>query len=311
MNKEQKILTYADSNLSNAEIAEAVGCTRRHVRGVLGAQSARMGTRPVGLPKILVYDVETAPMEVYSWRTGYNLSIPMENIIKDWSLLTWSAKWLFDPTVYSQKVTPEEAHNRDDSSIIQGLWDMVDESDIIVAHNALRFDEPRMKARFLSHGMMPPRPYRVIDTYREARKHFSTASWKLDYLTKFLECSELKDPQGFQLWVDCVSGNHEVAEAALTKMETYNGQDVFALEELYLKLRPWMKSHVNVALFIDTDTEVCSNCGNSDLDWNGYYYTPAGRYKSFRCQGCGAIGRSRFSDLTSEEREVLAVGTAR
>ena len=86
--------------------------------------------------------------------------------------------------------------------------------------------------------------------------------------------------------------------------------DVVVTEELYLTLRPWMKGHPNYALFIDTDSTICTNCGSSNLSWGGFYYTPAGKYKAFRCNSCGAVGRSRFSDLTKEAKRKLLLSIA-
>ena len=72
-----------------------------------------------------------------------------------------------------------------------------------------------------------------------------------------------------------------------------------------MRIRPWIKGHPNLGLYIDTDKTVCTNCGNQTLNWAGYYYTPAGRYRSFRCDKCQAIGRSRVSDLDKETRARL------
>ena len=79
--------------------------------------------------------------------------------------------------------------------------------------------------------------------------------------------------------------------------------DVFILEELYVQIRPWIKGHPNMGLYLDgINVEKCGTCGSTDLDWRGKYYTPAGRYRAFRCRSCSATGRSRISDLTKEER---------
>ena len=51
---------------------------------------------------------ETAPMEVYVWGLKYNNYISPSNVIKDYSVLCWSAKWLFEPdepTSESPKLT--------------------------------------------------------------------------------------------------------------------------------------------------------------------------------------------------------------
>ena len=94
-------------------------------------------------------------------------------------------------------------------------------------------------------------------------------------------------------------------------METYNRQDVVVLEEVYLKLRPWTKGHINLGLYMDSDVPVCPNCGSKHIYEDGhYYYTPAGRYKTFRCE-CGAISRGRKNEVTSDERKNITISIAR
>jgi tRNA(Ile2) C34 agmatinyltransferase TiaS len=53
-----------------------------------------------------------------------------------------------------------------------------------------------------------------------------------------------------------------------------------------------MNGHPNMAVFSGKDFPVCPTCGGHDLYWNSTYSTPLGLYKAFRCQDCGAIGRS-------------------
>ncbi|RLC68784.1 MAG: RNase H superfamily protein [Chloroflexi bacterium] len=302
MNKSEKILSLDADNpaLSNRQIAEAVGCTRRLVRMIRNTAEAYKGR----MPKILIFDIETAPMEIYTWGL-YKQHPQTHQVIKDWSLLSWSAKWLFNDTVYSQRVTGEQAIERDDSSIVKSLWALLDEADLVIGHNAAKFDVRKANLRFALNGLLPPNPYRVIDTLTHSRKVFGSSSFKMDYLNKIFGLS-MKIPTNFQLWVDCVKGSNK----ALKEMETYNRMDVNITEELYLKLRPWMKGHPNVALYINTDETLCTNCGNEDLEWAGYYFTPAGKYRSFRCNGCGAIGRSRISDLDKESRAKLLLSVA-
>jgi hypothetical protein len=43
--------------------------------------------------KRLFFDIESSPMIVYSWRTGWNLTIGTENIIEDWKIICISYKW--------------------------------------------------------------------------------------------------------------------------------------------------------------------------------------------------------------------------
>jgi hypothetical protein len=306
MNKTEKIMELDASMpaLSNREIAEMVGCTRRLVRMIRNTPEAYEKR----MPKILVFDIETSPMEIYVWGL-YKQHPQIHQVKKDWSLLTWSAKWLFSDKVISQRVTAAEAHAREDASIVGGLWNLLDEADLVVGHNAARFDVRKANWRFAMNGLLPPQPYRVIDTMKHAMKVFGTVSYKLDWLTKQFGI-QVKDKTDFSWWRNAVDGSPKEAVNALIDMENYNHTDVNITEELYLKLRPWMKGHPNVALYINTDETLCTNCGNEDLTWGGYYYTPAGKYKSFRCDSCGAIGRSRISDLDKETRAKLLLSVA-
>jgi hypothetical protein len=302
MNKTEKIraLLHDMPDLSTDMVATTVDCTKRMVRHV----RQEMGTMVKTMPKILIFDIETSPMEVYVWGL-YKQQISTANVIKDWSLLSWSAKWLFEDKIMSQRVTGPEAIARTDASIVAELWNLMNEADIIIGHNSQKFDVRKSNFRFAMNGLLPPMPYKQIDTMRHAMKVFGVSSYKLDYLNKvFGNDAKIKTEYG--LWPACVSGDEE----ALKKMETYNRFDVTVTEELYLTLRPWMRGHPNVALYINTEETLCTNCGNENLTWGGYYFTPAGKYKSFRCDKCGAIGRSRVSDLDKETRARLLLSIA-
>jgi hypothetical protein len=302
MNKTERIrsLLNDDASLTTNVIADVVGCTKRMVRKV----RQETGT-PGKMPKILIFDIETAPMEVYVWHLFKNVVQP-SMVIKDRSMLTWSAKWLFDDKIMGEKVTVAEAFNRTDESILSGLWNLLNEADIVVAHNGNAFDIKIANGRFAVAGLHPPMPFKSIDTLLYARKVFSFPSFKLDCLNSYFGLELKMEHEGMDLWKKCVTGY----PASLDKMLKYNKRDVSILEELYLKVRPWLKGHPNVGLYIDTDETVCSNCGNEDLTWGGYYFTPAGKYKSFRCDKCGAIGRSRTSDLDKETKARLLLSVA-
>lgn len=315
-NKIEAMVRASAGEIPNHKIYSALKemgykCSKRTVRRYANPLKAQLKDHVLsGLPKILLFDVETAPMEVFVWSLRQHGWISPENVQKDWSILTWSAKWLFDSEIMSAKVHPMDAFLREDRSVIEPIWNLFDKADIIIAHNGARFDVRKLNARFAIYNLDPPMPYRVIDTLRVTKRQFELSSYKLDYVNKLFGLTQKGHP-GYQTWKDCVCGNQLIAGPALDKLEEYCKRDVRILEDLYLQLRPWIKSHPNVALFIDTDQTICTNCGSEDLDWHGKYYTPAGRYKAFRCDNCGAIGRSRYSDLTPAERKKLNLSVAR
>ena len=257
-------------------------------------------------PKILLLDVETSFMEVRVWGL-YKQRIPHTNIINDWHFHSWAAKWIFDSEIYSDVQSPREAVNRNDKRICESLWEMVNNADIIIGHNAARFDIRKMNTRFYMNNLKPPMPYQIIDTLRIAQKYFSFSSNRLDYLGKLIR-NRGKIKTDYDLWVRCAEGDKE----ALTEMETYNKEDVAILEECYIELRPWIKSHPNLAVLMDADEPCCPNCGSLKFEEKeGYYTTPQNRYISVRCAECGAVNRMRESDMTADKRKKMLVPAAR
>ena len=302
-NKTAKAQAYFEEN-PYAPTSDAVtlfGCGKRTARRAKQRAIEGSGDHP---PRVLLLDIETSPMEVLVWGL-YKQRISIDNIVKEWACLCWAAKWLFDDKIMSDVVSTQDAINRKDGAVMRSIWKLIDQADIIIGHNVRKFDARKLNARFIVNALPPPMPYQVIDTLQVSQRHFAFSSHKQAYLAKFFDLTH-KIETNFGLWRRCITGD----KTALNEMLRYNQGDVRTLEELYVMLRPWIKSHPNMGLYVDSDSEVCPNCGGSELNWKGSYYTPAGKYRSFRCR-CGAIGRSRLSGLDKEQRKNLTISIAR
>ena len=256
--------------------------------------------------KVLILDIETAPIRAYVWGI-WNQNVGTNQIESDWFCLTWAAKWLFEDKVYSGKLTPKEVKGQDDKRIIKGIWEMVNEADIVIAHNGEKFDMPKLNARFIINGLQPPLPYQTIDTLKHIRRQFGFTSNKLDYVNKLLNLQRKSETGGFELWEKCMQGSTE----ALDLMEIYNINDVRILEETYLHIRAWIKPHPNMGLFIlDESQSRCPSCGSADLEESGkHYHTTANIYVACRCTNCGATARKRLADITIKQRRHLTLST--
>lgn len=259
------------------------------------------------LPKILLFDIETSPLQAFIFQKSvWKANVGADQVISEWFTLTWSAKWLFDDTIISERLTGKEAIKEDDSRIVKSLWKLLDEADILIAHNGDGFDVPNMNTRFIVNGLPPTSPYQTIDTMLVARKQFGFTHNSLNGLAKFFGFAP-KMETDFELWKKCVAGDDE----ALAYMQEYNKGDVEVLEDIYMKLRPWIRSHPNLGLYVESESAVCPNCGSEEIEWTGkFYYTQTGKYDTFRCK-CGAFGRSRTSSLPKEVRKGLTVGLAK
>lgn len=252
--------------------------------------------------KILVLDIETAPIRAYVWGI-WQQNVGIDMIESDWFCLTWAAKWLFDKKIYSDRLMGDEAIKQDDSRIIKGIWALINEADIVIAHNGEKFDIPKLNSRFIQHRLNPPLPYQTIDTLKHIRRQFGFTSNKLDYVNKLLNLERKQDTGGFKLWEGCYKGD----DTCLKKMLAYNITDVKILEETYLRIRSWIKPHPNCGLFIlDEGQERCPTCGSNDLNNEGKpYVTTANQFELLRCNNCGATGRKRLSKTTIKQKRHL------
>lgn len=254
-------------------------------------------------PKVLLVDIETAPIISYTWGI-WEQNVGLNQIKKDWHLLSWSAKWLGDPASKIMYMDQRKAKNvEDDTGILMGIWKLLDQCDIVITQNGKAFDVKKLNARFILKGMGPPSSFKHIDTKILAKRHFAFTSNSLEYLSGALckKFKKLKHPtfSGFEMWKECLKGNLK----AWKEMEKYNKYDVLALEELYTTLAPWDNS-VKFDLYNDAPVSVC-NCGANSWKCNGFKYTASGKYQRYKCNDCGTEARSRTNLFTKAKRQSM------
>lgn len=240
--------------------------------------------------KILILDIETAPLKAYVW-SRWKQNIYLEQTISEWFMICWSAKWFGYDNVMSDVLNKKEILSENDSRITKSLWSLIDEADILVAHNGKRFDIPKINSRFIINGLIPPSPYKQIDTKEVSSRQFGFSSNKLDALATYFNI-ENKDNTNFELWVNCMNGY----EKSLKYMESYNKKDVIILEKVFIKLLPWIPSFPNMGIYIN-NIKSCSYCGCDDIIEDKFYYTNSNKYKVFRCNKCNGLSRSKKGEI--------------
>lgn len=252
-------------------------------------------------PRVLIFDIETAPLLAYVWKL-WDENIGLNQLLSGTYLLSWAAKWLGEPEVFyaDQRNAPDI---EDDSEILKGLWELLDQADIVITHNGDRFDIKKVNSRFIKHGIKPPSSFRSIDTLKVAKRYFGFDSNKLEFLAKYLACTPKSGHQrfaGFELWKQCVF--HRNPEAFI-EMEDYNRQDVLTLEEVYLKLRPYMRNHPNFNVFTDSLEARCF-CGG-EYEEKEYAFTNTAKHVRSICKVCGAEAKDRQNILSKDKKETL------
>lgn len=230
--------------------------------------------------KTLFLDIETAPNLGYTWQK-YETNVI--EFVKERYMLCFTVKWLDENKYYTYGLPDFADYAKDptnDKALMTKLWDFVNEADVIVAHNGDSFDIKIMNTRFIVNGFTPPSPYKTVDTKKEAKKRFGFNSNSLNDLGRLFGFGKKLDTGGFKLWTDCMAGDLD----AWKKMKKYNKIDVALLEQVYLKLRGWMKSHPNVSVTLDRTC--CQVCGSNNTQKRGFSFTKLTKYQRIQCMDC-------------------------
>lgn len=235
-------------------------------------------------PKCLVFDIETSPITAYVWGLR-DQNISLNQIVKDWHVMAWGAKWLDRP---SSDVMYADTQRLPEKRLLQRIWYLLDNADIVITQNGKSFDSRKLNARFIHYGMTPPSPYKHIDTYLLVKQAADFTSNRLEYLTsklcvKYKKLSHSKFP-GMSLWTECLKGDKE----AWKEMKRYNIHDVLSTEELYNRIKAWGPKNMPR---IYTDILRCSSCG-ANVWRKGTELRGKTRVQKVQCQNptCGKWG---------------------
>lgn len=269
--------------------------------------------------KLLAYDIETLPMRGYFW-SPWQKYVQHEMLEQDFSVLSIGYSWL-DP--YDWSYTDAEiisvADNKkrflknpyDDEAVLAQWAELVDEADIIIAHNGDKFDWKRLNTRLIYHDLGSVAPKTKIDTLKIAKHNFSFTYNRLDYLGQFLGVGE-KLNTNIDLWMDIVKDNPTKKQMwdAISYMNEYCINDTELLARVYYRLREYDPRHPQFNLVAGVD-DACPTCLHKDLI--GYdederptwiHWAQTRGYPRFRCNNCGSWCRGVHSIRKTDKRNI-------
>jgi len=251
-------------------------------------------------PKILMFDIETSPILAKVWGL-FDQNVSLSQIEQDWYVLSYAAKWYGNDEIhYMDQRHADPIEN--DFMLLEGIHHLISEADYICGHNAKRFDVKKLNARFIKHGLPPLKQVPVIDTLTIAKRVAAFTSNKLEYLAKFLGCSNEKMCErkfnGMTLWNETMKRNIE----AFDEMELYNKMDVIVLEQVYEKLIPYDNS---ISFQAFHQKRVCT-CGGIEFKKNGFRYTKQGCFRVYYCVKCSKTITAKENLIDKEVRKGLA-----
>jgi len=243
-------------------------------------------------PRILLLDIETAPDVVWTWGVYQENAIAVK---EHWYILSISWAW-FGERGKTEWLglcdTKAGGRGRNgEKELLQTVWKLLDEADIVLAHNGRDFDVRKLNARMIEHRMPPPSHYKVIDTKRDLTPVARFSSNRLNWLCKQLGIGrKTEEHHDWKMWEGCMNGE----ERMWRRMKTYNRHDVVLLRELYKVLSAWIVQP-NANLWSNNPRCVNPACSSRKMHGNGTYVANSRIYQRYRCPQCGASARSRQS----------------
>jgi hypothetical protein len=239
--------------------------------------------------KILLLDIECAPNLATVWGI-WQQNVALNQLLESSYTLCYAAKWYGESRIMFDSI-----YKTDRKRMLNSIHTLIEEADVVVHYNGLRFDIPMLNKEFLEAGMYPPSPVKHIDLLRVVKSNFRFVSNKLDYVSQRLGLGKKTEHEGHELWLKVMNNDRK----AWKRMEEYNKNDVVLLEKLYDRLKGWVKQHPNHNAY--SANLCCTNCGSSKLNKRGIVRSRVSVFQRFQCQACGAWSRSNKSEKIGKE----------
>ena len=155
----------------------------------------------------------------------------------------------------------------------------------MVTHFGSVFDRRFIQGRLLIHNLPPIPMTKMRDTCMIARSVANYSSNRLKHLAKILNLPHQKlDNNWPEAWFKVMQGDVKHLRA----LAHYCEGDVLALEDLYMRLRPFDNAHPRIT----DNRSVCPACGGQ-VEYRGFAFVTDLKYRRYVCQKCRRWGRER------------------
>lgn len=242
--------------------------------------------------RVLTLDIENSPITADVWSL-WNVNVGINQIHDIGHVMCWSAKW------YDEKrIQFMSDHHDGHEAMVQGIWQLVNDADVVVHYNGSGHDMPWLRREFLLAALQPPAPVLEIDLLKTMRSQFKFPSNKLAAVTEQLGLAGKMQNEGHGLWTKCLEGD----ERAWRVMRRYNMNDVRITEQLYDAVRGWIPGHPNMNLF--NGEPCCPRCGSTELRREGVRRTQLATFQRWQCRSCGGWSSSGKAEERVDMRGV-------
>lgn len=234
-------------------------------------------------PRIISFDLEVSPALGYyyppTWETGILKTKERQR------LMSFAWQVVGEKKIHARNLSHMDTYKVDpfnDKLLTIELHKVMSSADILLGQNSDQFDVKMANYFFIMNGLAPIPPTKYIDTKKVAKRYFRFQNNTLDNLGEELGFGGKTQITYKDLWVPAFL---EGDKKSWKLMDTYCKNDVDKTTKIYLKMRPFMRSHPNLAR-ITGEYDSCPRCGGFDYRIKAYRTTDVSRYHQYYCNTC-------------------------
>jgi hypothetical protein len=248
-------------------------------------------TREQSDPRVLFWDIETMPHITANWGKYDQNAVWVESYGYTFSM-AWN--WLGETETHVLGLDDFPGYRKNphyDGHLIDQAWLLLDEADIVIAHNGINFDTRKVMGRIAVHDYeRGPSPFKEIDTKLVAKRAGFFFSNSLNDLADELNIGRKVQTGGAELWKSIFQRQDK---ESIAHMKVYNIHDVELLKKVYLRLRKFDRKHPNLALMADRP-DACPKCLRvGTLIVRKYIYANVTARVQYSCNACGSYSSGR------------------
>lgn len=221
-------------------------------------------------PKILVYDLETTLLRAYVW-WSYKQYVHANQIIDEPQILTIAYKWLGDDEVHAL-----EWDGKSDKDLMEKFLVVYNSADQVIGINNKNFDDKWVVTRAMKHGLFVNTYVRSFDLLKKAKSVLRLPSYSMAEMAKYLGVTHKRSHEGRIMWEKAQWGTEEEKREYLDKMVEYNVGDIVTTEEIYYRLRRYLKTETHLGVLQGNPKWSCPECGGRNVELVKTTYTAAG-----------------------------------
>lgn len=232
------------------------------------------------IPKILIYDIETSQLEANVWWSGKQY-VGTRNLRNETRIITVAYKWLGDNIVHTLKWNKKQS----DKKLMEKFLKVYNSADMVIGFNNDNFDNRLVNARALKYNLDVNTYIKSFDIMKQAKRLFRLPGYSMNYIAKYIGVQTKLQHSGIAMWDEIQYGNKKRAKKAMKMMVDYNIQDIIVTEDVFLRMRKYMKSPLHVGILMDKGKISCPLTGSIDVKLHKTTVTAAGTIQRiYKCK---------------------------